>query len=470
MCLVALCLFPIVTHAQVVFTEVMYDVPGTDTGREWVEVQNNGTDSVDLSTYKLFEANTNHRIEAQGSASLPAGSYAIIADDSSKFKIDYPSYSGLLFSSSFSLSNTGEPLSLKTADGTVADSVSYDVSIGAAGNGKTLQKQNTSWIEGDATPGGPFSGNTPTQDASTTSVDTHSTSTVADSGDNTESVSQVTYSNSTQSTIYTGNDNADLEISGGRDRLVAIGTPLSFEAKIRSPKSVHVAEARFKWSFGDGSSMTGPFASHTYYFPGEYEVVLNGVYQTNEAVARIRVRVVETNIVISSVDGKYVEVENKSKNELNLGGYFIRSGKSQFNVPQDTIILSGKSLKIPTIISKLTIAESIEIKNPLGDIVAQKRLYGAAQEEKSMVSIGMSESEFREKITTALARYDVPVRPVSIASTVKPLQKRKVEQAPPSTEIVRNSSTSPDQVAAVSFVVDRGDGGVISRFMKWMFN
>ena len=49
-----------VAYANILINEVMYDVEGTDTDREWIEVYNDGSESVDLSTYKLFEANTNH--------------------------------------------------------------------------------------------------------------------------------------------------------------------------------------------------------------------------------------------------------------------------------------------------------------------------------------------------------------------------------------------------------------------------
>src|SRR3989338_2889840 len=111
--------FPAFAHASVVFTEIMYDVSGTDTGREWVEITNTGTVSVDVSWYKFFEANTNHALVLiSSSGTLQAGSSAVIADDATKFKIDWPSYAGTLFDSSFSLSNTGESIALR--DGALA--------------------------------------------------------------------------------------------------------------------------------------------------------------------------------------------------------------------------------------------------------------------------------------------------------------------------------------------------------------
>ncbi|MEK7071654.1 MAG: lamin tail domain-containing protein, partial [Patescibacteria group bacterium] len=46
-----------------VINEIMYDLKnGSDDGREWIEVYNNSDASVDLSTFKFFEADTNHKI------------------------------------------------------------------------------------------------------------------------------------------------------------------------------------------------------------------------------------------------------------------------------------------------------------------------------------------------------------------------------------------------------------------------
>src|SRR4051812_29238865 len=91
-------LFPALTQAgSIVVTEIMYDVPGTDSGREWIEVHNIGTSTADLSSWKLFEANTNHKITPVSSSTMAAGTYGIIADDPIKFKVDYPSYNGPLF-------------------------------------------------------------------------------------------------------------------------------------------------------------------------------------------------------------------------------------------------------------------------------------------------------------------------------------------------------------------------------------
>ena len=37
-----------------IINEVMYDLEGTDTDREWIEVYNDGAESMNLATYKFL--------------------------------------------------------------------------------------------------------------------------------------------------------------------------------------------------------------------------------------------------------------------------------------------------------------------------------------------------------------------------------------------------------------------------------
>src|SRR3989344_3237062 len=142
-------------RADVVINEVMYDLSeGSDTGREWIEIYNNSNATVDLSTYKFFEADTNHAIiVSQGDANVEGHDYVIVASDPAKFKIDWPNFSGNIFDSSFSLSNEGEALALKDVDLNVVDQYTYSSTNGANGDGHSLQLVGGSWVASVPTPG-----------------------------------------------------------------------------------------------------------------------------------------------------------------------------------------------------------------------------------------------------------------------------------------------------------------------------
>lgn len=133
--------------------EIMYDLNGSDTGREWVEVYNDGSESLNLSAWKFYEAETKHGLTLmQGSWSLEMGGYFIIADNSASFLADNPSFNATLFDSSFSLSNTGENISLWNGSEYFSN-ITYSSSSGAAGDGKSLQFIDSAWQSCLPTPG-----------------------------------------------------------------------------------------------------------------------------------------------------------------------------------------------------------------------------------------------------------------------------------------------------------------------------
>ena len=141
-------------QAGLEINEIMYDLKtGSDDGREWVEVFNDSDSPVDFSIFKFFEGDTNHKLTLiQGDIKVGTVGYAIIVADNIKFKIDWPNFSGNIFDSSFSLSNSGETLAIKNAD-LILDEYTYKSSSGGAGDGKSLQKINGVWVASIPTPG-----------------------------------------------------------------------------------------------------------------------------------------------------------------------------------------------------------------------------------------------------------------------------------------------------------------------------
>ena len=118
---------------NIIITEIMYDVDGTDTDREWIEIYNAGNTSINLSTWKFQEAGTDHRLSIKlGSDILDPDGYAVIADSSDNFQEEYPSFNGTLFDSSWgSLSNTGEYLAISNGS-SIINELNYSSSWGGS--------------------------------------------------------------------------------------------------------------------------------------------------------------------------------------------------------------------------------------------------------------------------------------------------------------------------------------------------
>ena len=393
---------PLYARAQVFITEIMYDIEGTDTGREWIEVQNTGSTTVDLSTWKLFEANTNHKITAVGDFSLLSQGFAIIADNADKFKIDNPAYSGLLFDSTYSLGNEGETLILR--DSTLADSdaVTYSPAVGGQGDGTTLQKSATGWIaalptvgtqttatesfhpsvETGGSGGGSgnstesASGNSATGTAATDSQAGTDLTEVGDASGTTESVSAIPSTHSSQSVATISRDIEDLQVTSGRSRLGFVGAPLTFEAKIKVAKHIPINQTGEypvgTWSMGDGTEYTGQSISHTYLFPGDYIVILNATYAGITAVSKTKVKIVEPEVSLDFDLSGYTKISNLSNVELNVGGWILESESSRFLIPKDTLIAKHSFIKLAGRVTHIPFFKNhLLLANPSGFTVAE---------------------------------------------------------------------------------------------------
>ncbi len=148
---------PLITGAEIRITEIMYDPSGADTKREWIEIYNSGTVSIDLSKFK-FTDKSNHVLNAPpknggvGSVHIAPDSYAVLASDATTFVGAFPSIANVI-DTAMSLNNTGATISILSGTA-IVNSASYTKSAGGAGNGDSLQLHNGAWIHARPTPNG----------------------------------------------------------------------------------------------------------------------------------------------------------------------------------------------------------------------------------------------------------------------------------------------------------------------------
>ena len=136
--------------AEVIISEIMYDLNGSDTGREWIEIYS--ADEANLSGWKFYEAETNHRLNLTKGSETFTG-YAVIADNVNNFLSDNPDFDGVLFDSSFSLKNDNETIALKNSTLNITFEITYSSEWGGNGNGRSIQFADDEWCEGIPTPG-----------------------------------------------------------------------------------------------------------------------------------------------------------------------------------------------------------------------------------------------------------------------------------------------------------------------------
>ncbi|MCC6323883.1 lamin tail domain-containing protein [Candidatus Nomurabacteria bacterium] len=355
------------TFASIEITEVMYDVSGTDTNREWVEIYNNSSSAVDINKWYFFSDNTKHTLA--GNTTLGANSYAVIVQNADKFRLDYPDFSGTIYDSSWTgLNNEGEVISLKDPDLNVVNTVNYNSNMGANGDGKSLQKIDGEWVASNPTPSRI---NTKNDDSNN-----------GDQNKNQESTN-TTSSSSTDKTKVVAPEAPRVITT----KIIAknnVSTRIGFqiEASTIGYKKEKLDSGKFVWSFGDGfsyeESVHKPF-EYAYQYAGDYVLTLTYYESTLStkpiATDSMIISVVDPELFIVKVGDSsdpYVEIKNQSENKMSLAGWVLNSNSTSFKLPIGMAILPNKSIVLS---SKATHFSTTDIEHlylyaPNGSLVS----------------------------------------------------------------------------------------------------
>lgn len=123
--------------AELVITEIFYNVPSTDS-LEFIEVYNNGADEINLSGARFLEG-VFHVFEE--GTSIAAGDYMVLCGNAEAFQNAF----GMIVTQwdAGGLNNSGEDIVLYDASGNIADSLAYDTGntfpASANGDGPSLE-------------------------------------------------------------------------------------------------------------------------------------------------------------------------------------------------------------------------------------------------------------------------------------------------------------------------------------------
>ena len=357
-------------YAGVVINEIMYDVEGTDTGREWIEVYNDSDAPVDLSAFKFFEADTNHEIvSAEGNEEVGAYDYAIIALDPVKFKINWPNFGGNIFDSSFSLSNEGESLVVKDSNLNIVDEYTYSSTTGAQGDLKSLQKISSVWESATPTPG---KENETSSDASIPDGGDDDYSGGNNSGETEENVSSSSSSNTEKKTKATTAQKIKTQIT--TKLLAYVGVPHLFGGMAFGEKGEQLFRGKYFWNFGDGDFrelkvVNADKFSHTYFYHGDYAVILeyysDQFIDTPDASQKVVIKTIVPEILISNVgDDKdfFVELLNNTNYEADISQWILFGNGKSFVLPRNTIISSKKKIIISSKVTNFSTLDKDALK------------------------------------------------------------------------------------------------------------
>jgi hypothetical protein len=330
--------------------EVMSNPTGDDSGREWIEVYNEGSADIDISsmTISIKGGTAVVTTPLQGGTTLAPNGYAIIGSTVSgqtKFLQDYPNYTGLLFRSSISLVNTGvTSIDIKLNGSIVASVASYT----AAKEGFTLSYLGGSYVTGSPTPG--------------------ADNQIADTGTDTNTGNATT--TETQVTLpQMSPPSADIMIYLPTEKVVVAGAEADFSVFSQTRAGKPINDLRYVWAFGDGGQSTGSSTKYRYVYNGRYIVQVEATNASVAGTGRMVVRVVPPDIAISSVGsgkyGSYIELSNQNAYDLDLSQWTLTIEGAGYPFPKNTLLPAGVTTRFSGLamgFASSTLATSTVIK------------------------------------------------------------------------------------------------------------
>ncbi len=219
---------------------------------------------------------------------------------------------------------------------------------------------------------------------------------------------------------------AAIKIGAGRPRTVLVNTPIYFEAEINQVSKKIKPKLKYEWSYGDGDSDVGEKARHVYYFPGDYNVVLNGRYKDQEYVSRTKVKVVDNLVTVASsspgADG-FVEIKNNSSSEINVNGWEIRSNDREYIISADTIIAAKSSIRVPNKVMHFEPADEIDLIFPTRELAYRYDVHEHAsqniQQQTATLKTFESPAAFIEDLTPMVTEESTSTEETHYATTVQ---------------------------------------------------
>ncbi len=358
-------LFPLPAFsAGLLFSEIMFDPVGADTGREWVKLSKVSDGDLDLKDILLLEEGVKHKITTATSSSgivyqkIPADQDIVIADNPQKFILEYPGFDGAVFDSVFSLKNSGENLSL-LFKGEVVDDFTAPTPFLESGDGKVWARSNGIWTLGSSALVPLVNSQPEGQIAATTT----------NYGVSAES----------EHSEWIESDQSQIKVSGSFTKIQTAGVEGNFQALAFGKEGEMKSGVRYYWNFGNGETADGEKVLHTYLFPGKFAVSVTAVSDRISATDYKSIDIFEPKIEIASlVPGKtgWLELRNLESRFVELSGFIISTAqngqKSSFSLPSKTFLAPNGHARISASSAGISFSSGTEILYPNGRFLTRQ--------------------------------------------------------------------------------------------------
>lgn len=340
-CIALFILIPTYAHATVVINEIAWMGTAVNANDEWIELYNNGSEEAALDGWILSDGVT-FSISLTGV--VGQGEYALLerTDDTTVSNVTaFQIYTG-------ALANDGRTLTLTRVDGSTEDSVAGGTDwTNIGGNNETKetpQWTGTAWVTGTPTPGRE---NVSVGSVSEEEEDNTTTTETTSSSQNTSSSAKTSSGSGSSKQLPPATKlPPKLALAVNAPRTVYVNQEVPFETVPSGVGETVQNSLSYTWNYGDTYTGTGKKPTHIFTYPGEYIVVVEGLFAKQQATARHEVTVLPVSFVLNVTPVGDVTIKNTAKYEVDLGGFTL-SGVSAFTFPKYTILRSGGTLTVP---------------------------------------------------------------------------------------------------------------------------
>jgi len=322
--------------AQVVISEIAWMGTATDANDEWVELQNRGTDTVNLTGWTLSDGDA---LSITLSGTLAGHEFALLerTDDASVPGVSaFQVYSG-------ALANGGRTLQLKDASGARMDTVTGGTDWKAIG-GDNVSKdtpQRTEgdiWITGTPTPGAPTAANGASIEAEEDSIPSMNRSSRTSSEGRT-----VVH----KASALPPEEPTELMLAISAPAVAYVNQPVDFKLSAQGPGRTILNSLTYEWNFGDIFTSILKEPTHAFAYPGEYVVIADAQYATQAAVARHEITILPASLTLTRGAPGELMVTNRSPEEVDIGRFTLQ-GTASLVFPKHTILKAGRTLRVPS--------------------------------------------------------------------------------------------------------------------------
>jgi len=305
---------------------------------EWIELYNHDSGGVNVDGWTISDGVS---LDITLSGTIPGRTIVLLerTDDSTVPSITaFQIYTG-------ALANDGRTLTLKRADGTTEDrAVGGEnwANIGGDNTTKeTAQGTMTGWVTGTPTPGAPN-----VEHGSNTNTDTTDEEEENESTNGTVKGTSTSWQkNGDGVSISLTMPQTELRLDIEANEIAYVNAPVTLTA-LPSGIGKHITDSLvYSWNFGDAYTSEGKTTTHTFQYPGEYVVVLRGVYARHDTVIQKVITVLPVTVTLSRTPQNDIVLTNTASHAIDLSGYVLKGGKT-LTFPQHSLLLSGKSLTI----------------------------------------------------------------------------------------------------------------------------